>query len=278
MDFSYRMTMSGRTTHVKEGRLSQGSGSIWNLSYMFHDTGSSGPVCVMVPGYRSRGMRSKDNAKLTRKIITEAGLSVLSYDYSGCDHLSKKADPMTMGTQIKDTQRIVELIEDRAHIFIPKSSGINMALAAANQNTKAVVAALPIQDFYQTFSGNYAKKKHPIYKWAFNAIIGVRGVYCWKPSSSQPNIPFIKITRPYIESTENHTLDKIFNYNANRVPVTLIINSEDPISDKITADQLKRKLGAQKYPAKVVEVEGKRHILHDTTNTAIISAIQEFLP
>ena len=249
----------------------------WDLRYIFREVNPSGPVCVLVPGYRSRGLSSVDNARLSRAITENLGVSVLAYDYSGSDNRFF-SDPATIESYVEDTQFLTDSLGPRAHLLISKSYGVNIAFAAASQDTMGVIASFPAPDLFQKTIGNYMSRK-PKHRFVFEAGLSTVGVFWWKPSSNKSENTYTKLSRKFWQSTQSNALSDVFERRSDvpRMPVTIIGNDGDSLGNPQVVRELQEMLAARGHEVESQIVQGDRHAYSDHTHTAVLGAVERHI-
>lgn len=272
-----RLQFSSAGSHSGTIRTGAGNSFLNRIPYKFHEIDPDGPVCVIVPGFRSRGIDTPDNAEMMDDIAYKAGMSVISFDYSGAENFVKSVDPITMDSNVEDALQVMNLFPGRKNLIMAKSFGLNIGLSAVNEDTQGMVGAIPVSDLFDAKYKPHFERKPAFVRHAFDAILKWRGFYCWKPSSDKfSDVPFVKITRPYVASFENHTLPKVFERNTLRVPVHLIANDGDKIASPERTQSLMHVLQNAGYPVTMEIVEGKRHRFSEHTHSAAVAAVGDF--
>lgn len=264
-------------SHRGQFNVRGGSNPLWDLSYEFKDINPSGPVCVIVPGHRSRGIDSPGNAAVTRNIAEKVGMSVIAFDYTGCENQVKQVDPVTMDSNIADTRAIVDLFGRRPHVMLARSYGFGVALSCASDQTKGLIGALPVPDLFDAMYKPHFDKKPFYYRWGFEALMGVRGYFCWQPKKKDyTKVDFVKITQPFVKSLKGHKLRDIFDRQPHRPPVRLIANDGDKVASVERTKSLHDQLVQAGFAVECNIVKGNNHELSDASHEAVVKAAREF--
>lgn len=263
-------------SHSGSFNMRGGCDVLWDLKYEFREVNKDAPVCVIVPGHRSRGIESEGNAKVVDN-VEAAGMSVLAFDYTGDQRTVKNVDPITMDSNIADTKAVLDLFGDRPHVMLARSYGFSVGLSAANDKTKGLIGALPVADLYESMYQPYFDRKPFYMKWGFEALMRTRGYYIWQPKQKDyTKVDFVKITRPFVKSLDEHKLPKIFERQSNRFPIHLIANDEDHVANVERTNNLAAELQAQGFEVKTEIVAGKSHELSEDSHEAVCRAIEAY--
>ncbi len=247
---------------------------IWDIPYILKEVDENKPLCIMVPGYRSRGIDSEDNMAL-QTAVNDLGVSTLSFDYSGCDNLGWRPDPATMDTYIRDAKRVIALTGDRPHILLPKSAGVNIALAAADAKTRAMVAVLPIHDFVERTATRILDKKPLYVRLAARLLLTFPGAVVLG-SSVNPQKPKIKMTGRFVLSANHNNLTNIFAENTSRFPVVLIGKEGDKSALPDMLGELGAILKEAAYPTDISIVQGEGHRLNPDAIAQCVRFVRHF--
>lgn len=255
-----------------------GDNPLWDLSYEFRDVNPGGPVCIIVPGHRSRGIDSPGNAAVTRNIAEKVGMSVLAFDYTGCENQVKRVDPVTMDSNITDTKAVVGLFGQRPHVMLARSYGFGVALSSASERTQGLIGALPVPDLFEAMYKPHFEKKPFFYRWGFEAIMGMRGYFCWQPKKKDyTKVDFVKITQPFVKSLKGHKLSDIFERQQQRPPVHLIANDGDKVASVEKTARLSDELRQAGFSVKFDITNGSNHELSGDSHRAVVKAARQFL-
>lgn len=266
-------------SHKGSFNVKGGDNPLWDLFYEFHDVNPGGPVCVIVPGHRSRGIESPGNAAVTRNVAEKVGMSVIAFDYTGCENQMKRVDPVTMDSNIADTNAVIGLFGQRPHVMLARSYGFGVALSCATERTQGVIGALPVPDLFEAMYKPHFDKKPFFYRMGFEAIMGVRGYFCWQPKKKDyTKVDFVKITQPFVKSLKGHKLKDIFERQTQRPPVHLIVNDGDKVASVERTLKLQDDLERAGFAVEFDIVKGTNHELSDHSHDAVVHAAKRFMP
>ena len=270
-------------THKGSFNVKGGCDPLWDLRYEFREVNASGPVCIIVPGHRSRGIESPGNAAVVDNVAEKVGMSVMAFDYTADQRTIKNVDPLTMDTNIADTKAVISLFGQRPHVMLARSYGFSVGLSAANEQTKGLVGALPVADLFEAMYEPHFQRKPAYLRWAyklgFEAKMSMVGYHCWQPKKKDyTKVDFVKITRPFVRSLNDHKLPDIFARQAQRMPVRLIANEDDKVASPERTKKLERELRQAGFNAISRVVPGDNHELSEASHDAVVEAMQSFMP
>lgn len=254
----------------------RGGNPKWDLNYRMREVNPSGPVCVLVFGYRSRGLEGADNQRLMEEIGDKLGVSTLGFDYSGTTK-GFWPDAATFDTYIDDAQFMVNALGDRRNFLLSKSMGVNLAFAAANRDTTGVIASVPAPDLFPRTIHQYFER-NPHHKKAMEWGHRTLGAFYWKSKKdkTRPNSEYKKVTRAFWESAQNHSLAETFAKRVGympRMPVTIIANDGDKIGSPKIAQELKGFLQRHMHNTDLIIVSGETHDYAPETFDAVYDAV-----
>ncbi len=260
-------------------KIERNSEDIWSIKATLFEVNRDGPICILVPGFDSRGRNSDDNMELTKALIAR-NVSVVTYDYSGAYNVANKADRGTFDTYVSDTRALARHFHDRAHVLVSKSYGINVAFASADATeTKGIVSTIPAPDVIGRDMVAYLKKKGMLSQALMKVVMEKRGYFLLRTTEMKADgeEPVKVSQRIFTSGAQPHNqLDAIVQRNDSRPPVVLVPNNRDAnfMNESNVADwaALFTRAG---YSCRHVLAQGDRHAYTADTVTKSADAAAE---